>query len=89
MKTPLQATHAKQQTPSLLIMLVPSCAYRSESGTWKTKHLLDRLQWRDDLLGYPTHITRWPPKWCFHVGLGGGMVATGVPPPVLGGISWG
>ena len=70
-------------------MLIPSCAYRLQLGTWKMKHLLDGLQWRDDLLGYSTHVTRWPPKRCFRVGLGGGMVATGVPPPVLGGISQG
>ena len=56
------------------------------ASTWKMKHFFDRLQWRDELLDYPAHVIRQPPKQCFHVRLGGGMVATGMPPPVLGGI---
>ena len=48
------------------------------------KHFFDGLQWRDELLDYPAHIIRWPTKQCFCVGLGGGMVSMGMPPPVLG-----
>ena len=48
------------------------------------KHIFDGLQWTEDLLDNPAHVIRWPPKQRFCVRLGGGMVAMGMPPPMLG-----
>ena len=40
----------------------------------------------EEIRDYLTHVNRWPSKRRFCAGLDGGMIASGVPPPMHGGI---